>query len=142
MSESIMTFGNTSRTEGKALAVSLWMAQVAVAGILAMAAFTKLFAYTPEGSMALAEALGVGRGVITVIGLVELSAAALILIPKRHALGGLLAAFAMVEALFSHATKVGWSGSPAAEMWPMALAVLVMSVFVIVGRRDTLPRSF
>lgn len=136
MSESIMTLGSATKREGKALAVSLWVAQIGVAGMLAMAAFTKFFAYTPDGSMALAGALGVGRGVITLIGLVELTAAALILIPKRHALGALVAAFAMGGALFSHATKLGWSGSAAAEMWPMALIVLAASILVFFGRRS------
>ncbi len=83
----------------------------------------------------MAEALGVGRGMITLIGLVELSAAALILSPRKHALGAMLAAFTMGGALFSHATKIGWSGNAAAEMWPMALVVLAAAIFVIIGRR-------
>ena len=33
---------------------ALWIAQLTVAGILGMAAFTKFFAHTPDGSMALA----------------------------------------------------------------------------------------
>ena len=40
-----------------------------------MSAFVKFFNYTPEGSMALAQALGVGRGVVTLIGIVEAAAA-------------------------------------------------------------------
>jgi hypothetical protein len=81
-----------------------------------MAAFTKFFVYTPDGSMALAAALGVGRG----------------------ALGALLAAFTMGGALFSHATKIGWSGNAAAEMWPIALLVLVAAAFVFIARRARL----
>jgi uncharacterized membrane protein YphA (DoxX/SURF4 family) len=115
--------------------VTLWIAQLVVAGILGMAAFGKFFMYMPEGSMALAEALGVGRGVVTAIGLVELMAAVLILIPRRHLYGALLAAAAMGGALFSHTTKIGWSGNAAAEMWPMALVVLAAAIFVAVGRR-------
>jgi hypothetical protein len=115
--------------------VTLWIAQLVVAGILGMAAFGKFFMYTPEGSMALAEALGVGRGVVTAIGLVELMAAVLILIPRRHLYGALMAAAAMGGALFSHATKIGWSGNAAAEMWPMALVVLTAAIFVAAGRR-------
>jgi len=135
MSESVLTTGNTIGAKGKAMTVALWAAQLLVAGILGMMAFTKFFVYTPEGSMVLAEAMGVGRGVITLIGLVELTAAVLILTPRRHMLGGLLAAATMGGALFTHATKIGWSGNAAAEMWPMALVVLAAASFVIVGRR-------
>jgi uncharacterized membrane protein YphA (DoxX/SURF4 family) len=134
MSENAITIDNWVSSRGKATTVALWIGQLLVAGILAMAAFTKFFVYTPEGSMALADAMGVGRGVITVIGLVEISAAALILIPRRHALGALLAVLTMAGALFTHATKIGWSGNAAAEMWPLALVVLVAAALVLVGR--------
>jgi len=135
MTESVLTTENSIGAKGKAMTVALWIGQLLVAGILGMAAFTKFFVYTPDGSMALAEAMGVGRGVITLIGLVELSAAVLILIPRRHTIGALLAAATMGGALFTHATKIGWSGNAAAEMWPMALVVLAAASFVIVGRR-------
>ncbi len=135
MSERVLTTGSSFAETGKAMTVALWAAQLVVAGILGMAAFTKFFVFTPEGSMALAEAMGVGRGVITLIGLVELSAAALTLIPRRHLLGASLAALTMAGALFAHATRIGWSGNAAAEMWPMALVVLGAAVFVIVARR-------
>ena len=135
MSESILATGDSVKTTGKAMTVALWTAQLLVAGILGMMAFTKFFVYTPDGSMVLAEAMGVGRGIITLIGLVEVSAATLILIPRRHALGALLAVLTMGGALFTHATKIGWSGNAAAEMWPMALVVLAAASFVIIGRR-------
>jgi uncharacterized membrane protein YphA (DoxX/SURF4 family) len=124
---------------GKALTIALWIGQLAVAGILGMMAFVKFFNYTPEGSMALAQALDVGRGVITLIGLVETAAVALIVIPRTRALGALLAVFTMLGALFSHATKIGWSGNAAAEMWPLALVVLAAASFVLIVRRNELP---
>ncbi len=123
----------------RAWAVSSWVAQLAVAGILGMAAFTKFFVFTPEGSMGLAEALGIGRGVVTLIGLVELAAVVLILTPRRHALGALLAGLAMLGALLSHVTTIGFSGNPTAEMWPMALLVLAAASFVLFVRRGELP---
>jgi hypothetical protein len=135
MSDVVVAIGHSVSRKGKAMIVALWAAQLLVAGILGMAAFSKFFVYTPDGSMALADAMGVGRGMITLIGLVELSAAALILIPRRHALGALLAALTMGGALLTHATKIGWSGNAAAEMWPLALVVLAAASFVIVGRR-------
>lgn len=136
MSENVAAIDSPVAGRGKTLTVGLWIAQILVAGILGMAAFGKFFMYTPDGSMALAQALGVGRGVVTLIGLVELAAAVLILIPRRYIYGALLAAAAMLGALFSHATRIGWSGNAAAEMWPMALAVLAAAIFVILGRRS------
>ncbi len=135
MSDVVVAIGHSVSRKGKAMIVALWAAQLLVAGILGMAAFSKFFVYTPDGSMALADAMGVGRGMITLIGLVELSAAALILIPRRHAFGALLAVLTMGGALLTHATKIGWSGNAAAEMWPLALVVLAAASFVIVGRR-------
>lgn len=123
----------------RGLTVALWIAQFAVAGIFGMMAFMKFFNYTPEGSMALATALGVGRGVVTLIGLVEAAAVITILWPRRSAVGGLLGTFTGLGALASHAAKIGFSGGSVAEMWPMALVVLAASAFVLVVRRKELP---
>ena len=118
--------------------ITLWIGQLAVAGILGMMAFAKFFNYTPEGSMALADAMGVGRGVITVIGLVEAAVVFLILLPRGRAVGALLGVLTMLGALFTHATTIGWSGNAAADMWPLALVVLAASSFVLIGRRKEL----
>jgi hypothetical protein len=134
---SINTTACACRSKG--LTVALWTAQLAVAGILGMMAFVKFFNYTPEGSMALADALGVGRGMVTLIGLVETAAVITILWPRRSAVGGLLGTLTALGALASHAAKIGFSGSPVAEMWPMALLVLAASAFVLVVRRNELP---
>lgn len=134
MSESILSVSTSSNRSVGIARVAVWVAQLAVAGILGMGAFTKFFMYTPDGSMALAEAMGVGRGIILLIGLVELTAAVLTLLPRRHLLGGLLAAGTMAGALFTHATKIGWSGNAAAEMWPLALVALAAAVSVVVYR--------
>ena len=130
---------NTTQDRSKGMTIALWMGQLAVAGILGMGAFMKFFNYVPEGSMALAGAMGVGRGVVTMIGLVETAALALILSPRTHAIGALLAVFTMVGALLAHATKIGWSGNAAAEGWPLALVVLVAASFVLMVRRKGLP---
>jgi hypothetical protein len=131
MSETVVQIGAQSkRTHGIATA-AVWIAQIAVAGILGMGAFTKFFMFTPDGSMALSEALGVGRGIILGIAVVEATAATLILISRRHLIGGLLAGATMGGALFSHATRIGWSGNPAAEMWPLALIGFVAASWVV-----------
>ena len=134
MSESILSVNTPANRVGALATAAVWVAQLGVTGILGMGAFTKFFMYTPDGSMALAEAMGVGRGIILLIGVVELTAAALILIPRRHLLGGLLAAGTMGGALFTHATRIGWSGNAAAEMWPLALIAFVAASSVVVFR--------
>lgn len=134
MTENVLSVESSASRPGGAATVAVWIARLAVAGILGMGAFTKFFMYTPDGSMALANAMGVGRGVILLIGLIELAAATLILIPRRHMLGALLAAATMGGALFTHATKIGWSGNAAAEMWPLALIAFAASSSVVVVR--------
>ncbi len=119
--------------------IVLWVAQLTVAGILGMNAFVKFFNYTDEGSKALADALDVGRGAITMIGVIEAAALVLILTPRVHSIGALLAVLTMLGALFSHATKIGWSGNAVAEMWPLAIVVLACACFVLVVRRKELP---
>ena len=136
MSTDATTASSPPAALGKPLRVALWIAQLFVAGILGMAAFTKLFLFTPDGSLPLAEALGVGRGVVALIGLVELAAALLVLIPRRHVYGAALATLAMLGALIGHATKIGFSGNPVAEMWPMAVLVLIAALFIAVLRRQ------
>ncbi len=130
---------SATQDRSKGMTIALWIGQLAVAGILGMGAFVKFFNYTPEGSMALADAMGVGRGVVTMIGLVETAAVVLILIPRTHAIGALLAVLTVFGALLAHATKIGWGGNAAAEGWPLALVVLVAASFVLMVRRKELP---
>jgi len=125
------------RSVGKGAVIGAWIAQIVAAGILAMGAFPKLFAYE-QGPVNLAEALGVGRGMITIISIVELAAVALLLIPRLHVYGGLLAGATMAGALVSHVTHLGFTGTPG-NMWPLAAVALVASLAVIVLRRRELP---
>jgi YHS domain-containing protein len=58
MSESVLSVDTSAVRTGGIATAGVWIAQFAVAGILGMGAFTKFFMYTPDGSMALAEAMG------------------------------------------------------------------------------------
>ncbi|UCF68465.1 MAG: DoxX family protein [Acidobacteriota bacterium] len=127
------------RNDSRPVLVASWLLQLVVAAILAMASFAKLFDFTPTGSKPLADALGVGYGTVAAIGGVELLAVVLILVPRTRVLGGLLAAATMLGALFSHASVIGFSGSPAAEMWPLALLVLAAAVALVALRRTEIP---
>ena len=123
----------------RAAAAGLWIARLVTAGVLGMVSYAKLFNFTETGSKPLAEGLGVSRGMVAGIGLVEAIALVLILLPRTRALGALLAAGTVLGALFSHATVLGWSGNPAAEMWPLALLVLVASSICAVAWRREIP---
>jgi hypothetical protein len=143
MSENVTAIRRTgaaaSRGGSKVLSIAVWVASLSTAGILGMAAFAKLFDFNETGSRPLADALGVGRGVVAGIGLVELAALVLILIPRTRAVGALVAVGTMLGALFSHATTIGFRGSPTAEMWPLAVVVLAASGFVLWVTRGELP---
>jgi len=128
--------GTIARTSTRTTTIAILGGSFAVAGVLGMMAFVKFFNFTPEGSMALASALGVGRLAITGIGLVETLAVVLILTPRTRAVGAGLAVLTMLGALTAHATRIGFSGNPAAEMWPLALVVLALaSVVLYLSRR-------
>lgn len=128
---------STNQNAGKGVIIGAWIAQLVAAGILAMGALPKFFAYE-QGPVNLAEALGVGRGVVTLIGVIEVVALALLLIPRLHVYGGLLAGATMAGALVSHVTHLGFTGEPGG-LWIMAAIALVASLVVVVLRRRELP---
>jgi hypothetical protein len=117
--------------------IGVWIAQVVAAGILIVGAFPKFFAYE-EGPVNLAEALGVGKAAVLAIGGFELLAAALLLAPRTHAIGGALALGVMGGALVSHATTLGFSGD-LGSMWILAAVAFVAAGVVLVLRRRELP---
>jgi len=139
MNTETRAFGSAVAHEPRAAMIVQWVACLVVAAIFAMGVGAKFFNYTPEGSMALAEGLGVGRGFITLIGIVETLALVGILVPRTRALGALLAVVTMAGALFSHVTVLGFSGNPAAETWPLALLALVAAGYVLIVRWGDLP---
>jgi hypothetical protein len=133
------TIPRTTTTAGRSSTPLLWTGQAIAGAILGLGALVKFFNYTPEGSMALATALGVGRGTVTAIGAIELLAAALVLVPRTRVWGALLAGGTMAGALFSHATQIGWSGDAAADMWPLAIIGLAASGGALYASRKELP---
>lgn len=123
----------TPAAQSKGKLIGAWIAQIVAAGILAMAGVNKFM--DPQ---MLADGLGVGAAVVYLIGVFEIASVALLLIPRLHVYGGILATLVMIGALLSHVTKLGFSGEPGG-MWMMALVVLIASVTVIALRRDELP---
>lgn len=135
--EARQTMNSSAPSKGRTIA--LWIARLGAAGIMIMGALPKFFNFTETGTLPLAEALGVGRGVITGMGVMELLAGVLLIVGATRAVGALLTAGIMVGALMAHATVIGFSGSAAAEMWPLAILALLLSGAVLLITRKELP---
>jgi putative oxidoreductase len=118
-----------SSTPGKALNVALWVVQGLLALAFVGAASGKLLG-KPE-MVGLFEAIGVGQWFRYVTGFVELSGAALILVPKTRVIGAGLLAGTMLGAIATHLFVL--HNAPTA---PVVLLSLVS--FVLWGRRAEL----
>lgn len=127
----------------RAVPVATWVAQVAVAVILAQTLFFKL-SYAPETQVIFGERGG--RAAATLVGIVELVCAILLLIPRTAALGALLSLLVISGALFTHLTALGISipVAPGSEerdgglLFLLAVVVALGSIVVLVGRRNDL----
>lgn len=109
-----------------------WLGRLVIGAIFIMAGFPKLIGAAE--SVATFETLGVEPWGRYVTGLLELTSAALVLIPQlgRHVLGAQIAAVIMLGALVSHFGPLG-TDHPA---FPMAIAVFVSSLVVIYLGRE------
>jgi putative oxidoreductase len=120
-----------SSTPGKVLNIGLWVVQGLLALAFVGAASGKLLG-KPE-MVALYDVIGVGQWFRYVTGLVELSGAALILIPKTRVIGAGLLAGTMLGAIATHLFVL--HTPPTA---PVVLLALVS--FVLWGRRSELAK--
>ena len=116
----------------------LWIAQIAVAAILAQTLFFK-FTYAPETQVIFAH-LG-GRPVATAVGIVELVCVVLLLAPRTAALGALLTLMTISGAIVLHLTSLGIqivnpeSGeADGGLLFGLAMAVALGSLVVLVLR--------
>ncbi|GJM19624.1 MAG: hypothetical protein DHS20C14_18370 [Phycisphaeraceae bacterium] len=133
----------------KPLIIVSWVLQIAVAGILAMAAFAKLSG--DPGSVAMFEFLGAPWGRL-VVGAGEALAVVLLLVPRATLFGAMLSSVLMIGAVGAHLTKLGISLDPATiagdnpaaleslsgmegpTMFIMAVGALAASIGIIVLR--------
>ena len=135
-------------SNSKPMNIVAWVLQIALAGaFIAMGAIPKLTG--DYMAVQIFEQVGMGQGFRYVVGVIELGAAVLLLIPKTRVIGGLAAAGAMVGAIGSHTfTPLGWMPELAAtegadpEAMPLvvfAAVFLALSLVVVFLRRDELP---
>jgi putative oxidoreductase len=111
-----------------------WVAALAAAGILGMAAFFK-FTGAPE-SRALFETLGVEPWGRYLVGLGELLAVLLLIRPATARWGGFVALALMLGAIGTHFTVLGinYQGD-GGTLFAMAVAVLIAALVVVFLRR-------
>ncbi|QJW93057.1 PH domain-containing protein [Frigoriglobus tundricola] len=120
-----------------------WSAQVLVAILLAQTLYFK-FTYAPQ-TRYIFEPLG-GRPVATAVGLFELLAVVLILIPRTAAIGAVLALGLIGGAIMTHLTTLGISvvdpetgERDGGLLFSMALAIAFASLVVLWYRWADLP---
>ncbi|QDU86281.1 hypothetical protein Pla163_34320 [Planctomycetes bacterium Pla163] len=118
--------------------VTTWIAQVVAAAILGQTLFFK-FSGAPE-AVALFEKLGVEPFGRIGLGVVELIAVVLLLVPRTAALGGALTVGLMVGAVASHLTVLGIEvEGDGGTLFALALVTLVAGSITTWIRRGELP---
>lgn len=126
------------RQTTRARASLTWVAQVVPALIMGQTLFFK-FSGAPE-AVALFETLGAEPWGRIGVGILELIAAVLLLLPRTAALGGTLGVALMSGALFSHFTKLGIEvEGDGGALFVMAVVTLITSATVVFLRRCELP---
>ena len=120
-----ITLGSDST--GKIMNVSLWILQIAAAGMFLMVGFFKL-AGDPQ-MVGLFDAIGLGQWFRYLTGSVEVLGAILLLIPRLSGLGALLLVPAMLGAVATHLFVVGGSALP-------ATILLIVTGIIAWGRRQ------
>ncbi|MGB0743134.1 MAG: DoxX family protein [Opitutales bacterium] len=113
-----------------------WGARILVAFILGQTLFFK-FTDAPE-TVELFAKLDAGAAMYKTIGLIELIACILILVPRTIVYGAFLAAGLMAGAIFAHITKIGFSG-PDGTLALMAIIAFISSLTVIYLHRRSIP---
>ena len=123
--------GAATSTPSKAFHIVLWILQGLASLAFLMASSGKLLG-KPE-MVALFEAIGIGQWFRYVTGILELTGAVLVLIPKTCSAGAVLLATVMVGAIATHLFIL--HNAPTAP-----LVLLVLTGFIAWGRRGELAR--
>ena len=116
--------------------ITSWVLQLAVVFILGQTLFFK-FTDSPE-TVELFKQLEMGPFGYKLIGLLELIACILLLIPSSVATGALLGWGLMTGAIFAHVTKIGFEGDYGV-LGSMAIAAWLCCTLVMYLNRTSLP---
>jgi len=110
-----------------------WVIQLGTAAVLAMAGLMKLTGRTE--TTLLFQELDFDPGGRLLVGVLEVLAALLLLIPQSAIWGAVLAWGLMTGALIAHLTRLGFSGD-FGRLGYMALAIWIGAALVVVMRRS------
>ena len=128
----------TTRSLSRSSRITSWTAQIVAAAILGQTLFFK-FAAAPE-SIALFEKLGAEPYGRIGLGIVELIAVILLLVPRTAVLGGVLTVGLMSGAVVSHLTVLGIdTNGDGGALFALAIVTLVSGLVVTGLRRAELP---
>ncbi len=118
--------------------IATWGAQIFAAAILGQAMFFKLSG-APE-AMEMFRQLGAEPFGRLIVGVSELAAAAMLLMPSAAVLGALMAVGLMTGAVLTHLLALGVVvGDDGGALFGMALATLAASLLIIRLRRSEIP---
>src|SRR5882672_6944543 len=112
----------------RAANVTLWIVQIALAGMFLMAGASKLFGAVPM--VALFDAIGIGQWFRYVTGLIEVAAAVALLVPRSAVFGALVLVPTMIGAIVTQLFIV--HASPV----PPAVLLVGAAVVIWVRRRE------
>ena len=113
-----------------------WILQLAVVAIIGQTLFYK-FTDDPE-TVELFRQLGMGSFGYKLIGLLELIACILLLIPNSVATGALLGWGLMTGAIIAHVTEIGFEGKYG-QLGSLAITAWLLCIFVMYLNRTSLP---
>jgi uncharacterized membrane protein YphA (DoxX/SURF4 family) len=125
MSASISFTHTPTIHRGRAATVTLWIVQIALAGMFLMAGASKLFGAAPM--VELFNAIGIGQWFRYVTGLIEVGAAIALLVPRAAVFGALVLVPTMIGAIVTQLFIVHAS--------PVAPAVLLVGAVAILWIR-------
>ena len=113
---------------GRIATVTLWIVQIALAGLFVMAGASKLFGAAPM--VALFDAIGIGQWFRYVTGLIEVGSAIALLAPRAAVFGALVLVPTMIGAIATQLFIV--HASPV----PPAVLLLGAAIVLWVRRRE------
>jgi len=118
--------------------IMLWLCALTAASVMGSAGVGKIL--STEGNVFIFSQLGMEPFGRYLVGLIEITAALLLLHPAYSAMGALLTIGTMCGAIIAHATYLGFNVQGDGGMHIMLLSTVVLSAgIVLVARRKTLP---
>ena len=119
----------------------LWGGRIILAIVLLQTLFFKFGG--AEVSKYIFGALGVEPWGRIATGILELTAAILVLIPRTSVYGAVIALFIMVGAIFSHLAVLGIIvQEDGGQLFMMAIGMFILSAYLVIAQKEKLKKLF